>query len=133
MSEYEPTEIEFEAAPVVIDTRDLGKVISTGFIIRRLGLPDTIWNWRNVKLRTFKDSTFDHIEVWDAETEQINAVPIEDGNRPLVDALFEAEFSYQFDPVPDTDTYEWWVGWQKNLGAIAVKNFLDQPELWDEA
>ncbi len=132
MSEFEPSEIEFRSVPVQIDTRELGRVIATGFMIRQLGMPDTLWSWQNIRLRTFKDPTYDHIEIWDHEAKQVNAVPIEDDNRPLVDGLFEAEFPYSFDPVPDAHTYRWWLQWQKHVGAAAIDSYLRQPGLWDE-
>lgn len=57
--------------------------------------------WENTTVRTFGDPVFNHIEHRIPNGDIIGI----DGPKDLYDTLFEAEFPYQFNPVPDENTF----------------------------
>ncbi len=58
----------------------------------------------NCRLRTFADSQFDHVELY--EEEQTKGLRV---GKVVMDAMFENQFPMQFDPVVDEATLDWFV------------------------
>lgn len=66
---------------------------------------EMILNWFNTKIRTFRDTQFDHVEHR-GEDDQLKGLRV---TREFIDLLFEHEFPYTFDPIVDEATFEWFV------------------------
>lgn len=66
---------------------------------------ELILHYFNSRLRTFKDSQYDHIEYYteDGRTQGIRVA------QYIMDIMFENEYPMQFDPVVDEVTFEWFV------------------------
>lgn len=66
---------------------------------------EMILHYFNTKIRTFKDAQFNHVE-WRDEENTLKGIRV---TQELMDILFEHEFPYQFDPVVDENTKEWFI------------------------
>ena len=66
---------------------------------------EMILHWFNTRLRTFKDDQFNHVE-WRDDDNVLKGLRV---SQAFMDTLFEHEFPYQFDPVVDDGTKEWFI------------------------
>ncbi len=66
---------------------------------------EIVLHWFNSLVRTFKDPQYQHIE-WTDNEGGLHGVKAAQG---LMDLLFENEFPYRFDPIPDEATQNWLV------------------------
>lgn len=58
----------------------------------------------NSRVRTFEDSQFDHVELY--EENRTRGLRI---GREVIDMMFEMNFPMQYDPYVDPVTMEWYV------------------------
>lgn len=58
----------------------------------------------NSRVRTFEDSQFDHVELY--EENRTRGLRI---GREVIDMMFEMNFPMQYDPYVDPATFEWYV------------------------
>lgn len=58
----------------------------------------------NSRIRTFEDSQFDHVELY--EESRTRGLRV---GREVMDMMFEMNFPMQYDPVVDPATFEWYV------------------------
>ena len=79
---------------------------------------EMILHYFNTKIRTFKDEQFNHVE-WRDEENTLKGIRV---SQELMDLLFEHEFPYQFDPVVDEPTKEWFIQSEMRL----LDNELDE-------
>ncbi len=87
--------------------------------------PDpALWCWDNTTIRTFADNSFDHIEHRSEGCEDVIGLSVSGRARSLADDLFENHYPYTYEPVPNPETYEWWLGVQRLIGATAIEAFL---------
>lgn len=66
---------------------------------------DMVLHWFNTRIRTFRDKGLNHIE-WRDDENVLKGIRV---TQQLMDILFEHEFPYQFDPVVDDATREWFI------------------------
>lgn len=71
---------------------------------------EMVLHWFNTRLRTFKDPTFNHVE-WRTEEGELRGLKVGEG---LMDLLFENDFPYQYDPVLDESTANWYTTTEAN-------------------
>lgn len=67
---------------------------------------DMVLHWFNTRIRTFRDIGLNHIEWRDDTDDRLKGIRV---TQELMDILFEHEFPYQFDPVVDDATKEWFI------------------------
>lgn len=65
---------------------------------------DIILHYFNSRLRTFADTQYDHVELY--EDDRTKGLRV---GRAVMDAMFEHQFPMQFDPIVDEATFEWFV------------------------
>lgn len=68
----------------------------------------------NTRVRMFGDESLDHVEV--SYGGQLYGVMNTDENE-IVDLLVSADFPSVFQPVPDEDTIDWFVGCEPDIDA----------------
>lgn len=61
--------------------------------------------YNNTRLRTFADSSLDHIERRDDDG-TLTGLRV---GRAVLDLLFEKSFPMSYDPIPDSGTENWFV------------------------
>lgn len=61
-------------------------------------------HWYNSRLRTFMDSQYDHIELYEDDVTRGLRV-----GRVVMDKMCELHYPMQFDPVVDDSTFEWFI------------------------
>lgn len=66
---------------------------------------EIVLHWFNTRIRTFKDEQFNHVE-WRDDDGALRGLRM---GQHVIDMLFEHEFPYQFDPVIDEATMDWFV------------------------
>ena len=66
---------------------------------------EMILHYFNTKIRTFRDEQFNHVE-WRDENDTLKGIRV---GQDLMDLLFENDFPYQFDPIVDEATREWFI------------------------
>jgi hypothetical protein len=75
-------------------------------------------NYLNTTIRTFKDTSMNHVEYRNPEGYLQGIMVPQD----IMDILFEHEYPYRFDPVVDDYTVDWYVRAQ----AIKLEDELDE-------
>ena len=130
-------ERELDYYPISVSTphENLGPVDHTGYVMKINGV-DQVLHWGNTAVHTFEDPQYNHIrviawrvkEIWRFRrvVAELCAIAIEDEALELADKLLEANFPHHYLPLPDPETFEWWIGFQAMLGAAATNSFLRQ-------
>lgn len=128
MSEKDPqdrnienVEAEFIPVAIYIDHSNFGK-ISYNALIMQKNNEKFVMGWHNTTIKTYENSIYDHLEL--EQDDEIRGLyrPPED----VVEYLVENKFPSSWEPYPDAATFEWWCELQKDLGAEALKDFLDK-------
>lgn len=64
-----------------------------------------VLTWLNTTVRTFREDTYNHVEYTDDEGKIIGFLTPQN----VLDALFEREYPYSFNPITDEQTINWYV------------------------
>ena len=79
--------------------------IEVPHIILEVESGELVLNWFNTRIRVFKDAQYNHVEHR-GDDDQLKGLRVSQG---FMDMLFEKEYPYQFDPVVDESTFNWFV------------------------
>ena len=66
----------------------------------------------NCLMRIFNDDQYNHIELYDDEEETIKGLMV---GQAVMDLMFEMEFSWRYDAVPDESTVNWYINAQTHM------------------
>lgn len=85
-----------------------------------------VLNWLNTVIKRYNDETFDHIEITTEEGEKF--IRIDDRTEDLVDFLYNNNYPYLEAPIPDSDTINWVVRAQAQIGDLVIESFIRESE-----
>ena len=90
------------------------------------GKQKLVLNWLNTVIKKYSNETFDHIEITTEKGKKF--IRIDDWTEDLVDFLYNNNYPCFEAPIPDSDTINWVVRAQAQIGDLVIESFIRESE-----